>query len=257
MRRSSSATSTGAGTGRDSRWESTPRAAVAAGGHAGTCPRAAGTLPRVERPSYWQLEAPSPGFPALSGAASADVCVVGAGVTGTSCAWRLLEHGLSVLLVDGREVAGSASGRNGGFASTGTALGHHEVAQRLGDAAAVSLQRATDGALDQMERLAGELGVPHSIRRTGSLWLANAHEAEDVDAFLAAAGRGNLRAVRADDRIPERLRDRFVAAVEVPQDGELQPALFVRALAAGVAARGGDVREHSAVRSVDEDGGGW
>jgi gamma-glutamylputrescine oxidase len=213
--------------------------------------------PPMERPSYWQLEAPSPAFPALRGRASADVCVIGAGVTGASCAWRLLEHGLSVLLVEAREVAGGASGRNGGFASTGTALGHHEVAERLGDDAAVSVQEATDGALDEMERLARELGVSRSVRRTGSLWLASHSEAQDVDAFLAAAGRGNLRAVRADERIPERLRGRFVAAVEVPQDGELQPALFVRALAAGVAARGGDVREHSSVRSLSEDGDGW
>jgi gamma-glutamylputrescine oxidase len=211
----------------------------------------------VETRSLWQIDAPAPARPALSGDITADVCIVGAGITGVSCAWRLLEQGLSVVMLEARDVAGGASGRNGGFASTGTALGHAALAARLGDAGAARLQRATEEALDEMEALARELRVPEAVRRTGSLWLADETEAHDMRAMIAAAARGGIRAEPARERIPPALRRHFADAVHLPQDGELLPALWVRALAGGAADRGAVVFERSPVVELDPEGGGW
>ena len=47
--------------------------------------------------------------------------VVGGGVTGCSCALTLAERGVRVRLYEAREIAGGASGRNGGFALRGAA----------------------------------------------------------------------------------------------------------------------------------------
>ena len=53
-------------------------------------------------------------YPVLEGAKSADVCVVGAGFTGTATALSLAERGYSVALVEANRVGWGASGRNGG-----------------------------------------------------------------------------------------------------------------------------------------------
>ena len=53
-------------------------------------------------------------FPALDGAVSADVCVVGAGFTGVSTALALAERGYDVALVEANRIGWGASGRNGG-----------------------------------------------------------------------------------------------------------------------------------------------
>ncbi len=53
-------------------------------------------------------------FPPLCGAATADVCVVGAGFTGISTAISLAERGYSVHVVEANRVGWGASGRNGG-----------------------------------------------------------------------------------------------------------------------------------------------
>jgi gamma-glutamylputrescine oxidase len=50
-----------------------------------------------------------------------DVAVIGGGVTGCSCALTLAERGLRVRLFEASEIAGGASGRNGGFALRGGA----------------------------------------------------------------------------------------------------------------------------------------
>ena len=53
-------------------------------------------------------------YPCLDGAKTADVCVVGAGFTGTATALSLAERGYSVALVEANRVGWGASGRNGG-----------------------------------------------------------------------------------------------------------------------------------------------
>ena len=62
----------------------------------------------------------------------ADVCVIGGGIGGLSCAARLAEHGLDVVLLEARTVAGGASGRNGGFLLAGTSLFYNDAAARYG-----------------------------------------------------------------------------------------------------------------------------
>jgi glycine/D-amino acid oxidase-like deaminating enzyme len=53
-------------------------------------------------------------YPALKGANTADICVVGAGFTGVATALTLAERGYSVALIEANRVGWGASGRNGG-----------------------------------------------------------------------------------------------------------------------------------------------
>src|ERR1700693_3426089 len=96
-----------------------------------------------------------------------DVVVIGAGVTGCSCALALAEGGLRVRVHEARRVASGASGRNGGFALRGGALPYHCARQAIGQAAAAELWQLTERYLDRMEQLAGD-----ALRRSGSLKLA-------------------------------------------------------------------------------------
>ena len=208
-------------------------------------------------PSLWQSTAPWPGCPPLSGDGRADVCVVGAGITGTACAWRLLEHGLDVCVLDGREPAAAASGRNGGLAVTGTAMPHGELVGRLGAGAAGRLHAATAAALAELVALAEELGVPGAVRHADHLWLAEDDEVAELDAAVAAAGAAGIACEPAGDLVPAELRGRFPAAALVRGQGELDPARFVRAYAAGAAGRGARLHDGTPVRGVARRGASW
>src|SRR5947209_3313206 len=52
--------------------------------------------------------------PPLEGPFTADVCVIGAGLTGICAALELAERGLSVAVLEASKVGWAASGRNGG-----------------------------------------------------------------------------------------------------------------------------------------------
>ena len=211
----------------------------------------------METQSLWQEQYPGRRFPVLDDAVDADVCVVGAGVTGCACAWRLLEHGMRPAIIDGRSAAGSASGRNGGFAVAESSLDPVELTERLGAGQARELLGAIGRELDNMIELAAELGVPDAVQRTGSLWIADAHEAAEMEAAATALRAAGIACSPAPQMIPPGMRETHTAALQVPGDASLLPARWVRSLAAAVAERGARVYERSPAGAIELDGSGW
>ena len=145
--------------------------------------RCAGRPPRSASSSYWLAE-PRAGDPPSASQGRARCRVVGGGVTGCAAALRLAEAGLKVRLHDAREIAGGASGRNGGFALRGGAAPFDVTAEAIGHENAVWLWRETELALDRLEELAGD-----AFARTGSLRLA----ADDEERVELAAELAALR----------------------------------------------------------------
>src|SRR5262249_49905841 len=110
------------------------------------------------------------------------------------------------------------------------------------------LGQLTEAALDRLELLAGD-----ACRRVGSLRLAQG------DAEAQALGR-EVEALRADgfavdhvDPLPPALARLFSAGILHPGDAALQPARWVRRLAARAAAAGAEIVEGRALRSSELD----
>ena len=199
--------------------------------------------------SYWLAEPrePAPVAPVVDSAAI-DVVVVGGGVTGCSCALTLAQHGVRVRLVEAREIAAGASGRNGGFALRGGAMPYDRARETIGVERARRLWQLSEDALDRLELLAGD-----ACRRVGSLRLAyGSTEAEALRRELDAL-RADGFAVEDVDALPPALAGHFSAGILHPGDAALQPARWVRRLAARAAAAGAEIVEGSALRSEELD----
>jgi gamma-glutamylputrescine oxidase len=148
---------------------------------------------------------------------------------------------------DGCEVAGGASGRNGGFALRGGAPAYDVARNQLGPDRAAELWQLTERALERMAAVAGD-----AFRPTGSLRLAN--DADEVVALQAEYEALREDGFEAEWR-PElggRLAGRFEGALFHPTDGSIHPARWVRRLAARAAEAGAEIREHDRVASLDE-----
>ncbi len=154
-------------------------------------------------------------------------------------------------LFEAREIAGGASGRNGGFALRGGAAPYPVLVDSLGRDRAAALWRWTEAELDELATLAGD-----AFRRTGSLRLAADDEEQDGareehDALARRRFRSRVEAVRRTGR---------AAANEIsggdlpPADGVLQPARLVRRLAARAAEAGVEIHEHTRVESSEQTG---
>ncbi len=172
--------------------------------------------------------------------------MIGGGVTGCSCALTLAERGVRVRLHEAREIAGGASGRNGGFALRGATPPYDEARRLLGPERARLVMELTERSLDRMEELAGD-----AFRRVGSLRLAFDETERDALRYEHDALREDGFAVEWIDELGSPLDRLYLGAILHPPDGALQPARWVRRLATHAAEAGADVREGDAVR-VDE-----
>jgi glycine/D-amino acid oxidase-like deaminating enzyme len=176
----------------------------------------------------------------------ADVAVIGGGVTGCSCALTLAERGVRVRLYEAREIAGGASGRNGGFALRGATAPYDEARRALGDERARIVMELTERSLDRMEKLAGD-----AFRRVGSLRLAFDQDEREALRREHDALREHGFAVEWVDELEPPLDQLYLGAILHPHDGALQPARWVRRLAAHAVNAGADIREGEAV-TVEE-----
>ncbi len=194
---------------------------------------------------YW-LEDEVPARAQQRHEGAVDVAIVGAGVTGCSAALRLAEAGLRVRVHDQRGVAEGASGRNGGFALRGGATRYDIARETYGADEARELWHWTERALDRMETLAGD-----SLTRNGSLRLAaDEEEREHIQAEYEAMRADGIAATWIERTKLAPHLSAFHGAIEHPGDGSLQPARFVRRLAARAADAGAEVREHDLVTDV-------
>jgi gamma-glutamylputrescine oxidase len=196
------------------------------------------------------LDMPYEPRPPLAGRAEADVCVVGGGIGGLSCARRLAEHGgLRVVLLEGRTVAGGASGRNGGFLLAGASLFHVDARERYGPDDARRLYAHTLRAQEEVFALAAELGAGDAVRRVGCLRVAaSEEEALHVLRHVEALHEDGFPAelVEGDD-LPPPLRRLGRVACLTAHDGAVPPARWIRALAHAAEEAGVAIHEGSPV----------
>jgi gamma-glutamylputrescine oxidase len=193
--------------------------------------------------SYWLDEERAPHI--VRRVEKPDVAVIGGGVTGCACALALARAGLGVRLYEAREIATGASGRNGGFALRGGSMPYHVARAQLGRQQARELWLLTERALAWLESLAGD-----AFRLTGSMRLAaDSAERELLAAEYAALREDGFAAEWVDEPGPP-LTSRFHGAIIHPVDGSLQPARWVRRLAAAAADAGAELREGQRVESL-------
>ncbi len=201
----------------------------------------------METTSYWLAEPTSP-LPRRELGGDVDVAVVGGGITGCACALELAQAGLKVRLFEAREIAGGASGRNGGFALRGGAAPYPVLAESIGDDATAALWQWTEAELVELAVLGGD-----AFRATGSLRLAVDDEERDELREEYEALRDVGFAAEWRENLGEPL-SRYPAALFHPPDGVLQPARLVRRIAERAAAAGVEIHEHARVDSTDSLG---
>jgi gamma-glutamylputrescine oxidase len=180
--------------------------------------------------------------PMLGGDVETDVCIVGLGGSGLSCARELRRLGIRVVGVDAGTIGGGAAGRNGGFLLAGLAPFYHDAVTRYGRDRARALYALTE---HEIARIAAD--VPSLVSCSGSLRIAeSAEEWQDCERQLAA--------MRADDFAVEEYEGAEGRGLLVPGDGAFQPLARCRLLAAQAEAEGASLYENSPVVDIAGDG---
>lgn len=184
---------------------------------------------------------------------TADVVVVGAGITGALAALELVDRGLDVVVVDRRDVAT-------GSTAASTSMLQYEIDELLVDLAdAIGWEQASAAyrecarGIELVERATQRVGELCGFRRSPSVYVAPTRRS-------AATLRRELDARRAagfdvDWVEPDELRDTWGIAGEgaiVSQlGGSVDPYRLAHASLAEVVARGGSVYDRSGMTALE------
>jgi glycine/D-amino acid oxidase-like deaminating enzyme len=193
---------------------------------------------------------------------SADVVVIGGGLTGLSTAYHAARKGASVVLVEKDKVGSGASGRNGSMCTQGITIPPGEARKRYGDERAVELYNAFRDAVDLVEELTVKEQIDCDFTRSGRLGLAckashvaglQAKQRELAEHFgheTVVLSRSDLRAEIGSDYYHGALLDPLSAGLHVGK--------FVGGMAHAAERAGAEIHERNAATGLTRlPGGGF
>jgi len=188
-----------------------------------------------------------------AGRGADEVVVVGGGVVGLACAWRIAQTGRRVLVLERDEPGAGASGVAAGMLAA--------VAEAdFGEGALLRLRlEAADAWPAFAAELTARTGIELEYGRCGALVLAvdsdDVEELRRVQELRHGLGLGSEWLTGRDcRRLEPALAPRVRAGMLTRDDGQVDPRAVVRALREAIRREGGELRAGVAVEGIDETG---
>jgi len=202
---------------------------------------------------FWLDDAYAPRAP-LEGNQTAEIAVLGGGVTGIAAARFLADRGCRVAVVERDLLASGATGRNAGFLLAGIASTYSVAVKSHGRDRARTLWSLSRDNHALIRRLVEEERLDCLYARHGSTTLAlSEQEAKALARSAAQLGEDGFRADLLDDTRVAGLfpGGGFLAGLHHPDDGEIHPARFVRGLAVSAERKGARIFEGTPVTAIE------
>lgn len=204
------------------------------------------------RHSLWSDSIPHGRFPALTGETTADVAVVGGGITGVTTALLLKRAGLRVVLVEADRVGSGVSGNNTAKVTALQSTVYSTIEGKQGAEAAADYADGNMAAVERVASLVSELGIDCDLRRLPAYTFAFDGESRDaVEREARAAAKAGLPVTRDHGElmgVPFPVAD----AVRLDDQLAIHPVKYVRGLAEAVDGDGSRVHEAGRVLRIED-----
>ena len=187
----------------------------------------------------------------LRGQQTADVIIIGGGITGCVCAWMLARRGLDVVLIDKARIARGSTAASTALLMQEPDTGIRDLADRYGHAVAARMWHASRGAVADLTAALRRIRGTTGLRHVPSLYLAGADDAGDVRRELAARHRAGLRGRWLGAAAVHRTTGLTAGgAILTHGNAVADPLAACLAFAHAAGAQGARVFEYSAARRV-------
>jgi glycine/D-amino acid oxidase-like deaminating enzyme/nitrite reductase/ring-hydroxylating ferredoxin subunit len=200
--------------------------------------------------SLWDATSNPPHFQPLSGDQSADVVIVGAGITGLTAAALLKERGRSVIVVEKESVAAGESGNTTAHITEAIDARYHYVRRKYSPDDARKVAEASRASIEKISELIERHSIDCRFRRVpGYLYTEKRKYVAELKSEAVAAREAGVDA-------------KFVTEVPLPfptrgatlfaNQARFHPGEYLRGLAAKIAGDGCRIFENTHVTDVKE-----
>lgn len=183
-----------------------------------------------------------------------DVCVVGAGMTGLSAALELANKGFSVVLLEAGDIAGSASGRNGGHLIRGLTKSPSDLIKTYGQDTARLMCDLTLQGFDLIKQRIKTLGINCDLKMghiTAALGAKQEKELEQEIEDWARVGHEDLRYLGKVETQGFIKTEEYTGGLFDPNGGHFHPLNYALGLADAFQKQGGKIYDHSRVTKLE------
>jgi glycine/D-amino acid oxidase-like deaminating enzyme/nitrite reductase/ring-hydroxylating ferredoxin subunit len=191
--------------------------------------------------SIWMATADVQSQSPLAEDASADVCVVGAGIAGMTAAYLLAREGQSVVVLDDGPVGAGMTERTTAHLTNAIDDRYYEIERLHGEKGARLVAESHTAAIDRIEAIVNEEGIDCDFERLdGYLFTGHHKSKKELDDELKAAHRAGLTGVERVRRAPIESFDTG-ASLRFPRQGQFHPLKYLAGLTRAIQRDGGRI----------------
>jgi len=200
--------------------------------------------------SLW-MEVQLPSFPQLEANMQADVCIVGAGIVGLTCAYTLAKKGKSVIVLDQGSVAGGQTARTTAHLSWALDDRYYNLEKFFGEEGARLAAESHSAAIDYIEKIILEEEIDCDFERIDGYLFVPPEESHKIldKEFIAIqkTGKEILKAARAPfasfDTGP---------CLCFPRQAQFHVLKYLQGLIKAILQCGGKIFSHTHVNHIEE-----
>lgn len=197
----------------------------------------------------------TPHFHILDTDTTADVCVIGGGLTGVLTAMRLAEDGHDVVLIERHRIGWGASGRTGGQLIPGFNKDIRTLARKYGEENCVNAYRATLAALDDCVARIKTMPVNCEFM-PGVVFPSESRKAQDdLEDYAEFVDKHANHKIEVWDKTKTQANlgtDRYRGSMVDMRGGRFNPLQYLVSMAQLAAQKGVRIYEESPATRVDD-----
>jgi glycine/D-amino acid oxidase-like deaminating enzyme/nitrite reductase/ring-hydroxylating ferredoxin subunit len=207
--------------------------------------------PTEKSTSFWKDDAGIPEAPPLGTNASADVCIIGAGITGMSCAYRLARSGAKVIVLERGPLGSGETGQTTAHLASVMDDRFDWLERLFGTDGAKLAYESHAGAIDTIESIVQKEAIDCDFERLdGFLFLGPKQSPSELKREHDAAKRIGFKGLEGLRRAPLPSFDTG-PCLRFPRQGAFHPLRYLAGLRAAVLRDGGVLHSGAHVDRVE------
>jgi glycine/D-amino acid oxidase-like deaminating enzyme len=216
----------------------------------------------IEQSCYWFTTRRRPPMPSLERTLEVDLAIVGAGFTGlwTAIFLRELDPSLEIVVLEQRQAAYGASGRNAGMVGEGIDHSHQLAIEHFGESAAAALAHLGRDNLDDLVSFVQTRGLDCDLERNGFIDVAlTPAQLDGVREALTVAhrlGMTHQRLLEKEEVLSRIHSPLYLGALLNPRCAIVNPVKLVEGLLGEAVRLGALVFEDTPVERLERAGSG-